>query len=422
VALFPLRRYFKAAAPDGGDDRSAGRTLHPADFSPRLATRLLILQPTPFCNIDCDYCYLPDRNSRARMDLDTVALAVRRLVEDGLAGRELTVVWHAGEPLVLPREYYEQAFDVIRDAAGDACSVSHSIQTNATLIDDRWCEFLQRSDVRLGISLDGPAAIHDLHRRTRSGKGTHAAVMRGVEALQRHGVRFHVIAVATADALAEADAICRFYVEHGMREVGFNFDEAEGVHAHSSLSGNEPSHRAFIDRMLELSIGLGDRFRVRELAYAYRLIADGLPSYVWQHDDFPDNAQTIPFAIVSVAWNGDFSTFSPELLGQPCAAFDNFILGNVGRGSYLSCTSGDVFRRLWADVQAGVAACRRSCVYFAHCGGGAPANKFYENASVASAETLYCRAMIQRPFDAVLARLETDLKLRPAALHERGAA
>ena len=50
------------------------------------STRLLILQPTPFCNLDCDYCYLPNRDDTRRMSIATVRLAAQRLVDDGLAG------------------------------------------------------------------------------------------------------------------------------------------------------------------------------------------------------------------------------------------------------------------------------------------------------------------------------------------------
>ena len=100
----------------------------PADFSPALRTRLLILQPTPFCNIDCDYCYLPQRDSTARMSLDTVRLAAERLRDDGLAGPELTVVWHAGEPLAMPIAFYDDAAAVLNEVLAPACVVMHSIQ------------------------------------------------------------------------------------------------------------------------------------------------------------------------------------------------------------------------------------------------------------------------------------------------------
>ena len=149
--------------------------------------------------------------------------------------------------------------------------------------------------------------------------------------------------------------------------------------------------------------------RVRELVNALQLIAKPLPQVQWQGVALPDNAQTWPFALLSVAHNGDFSTFSPELLGQPAAIYDDFVIGNVATSGYLDAARGSAaFARLWHAVQRGTEACRSSCAHFNYCGGGAPANKFYENGDIASAETLYCRTMIKRPFDAVLAQLERD--------------
>ncbi len=69
------------------------------------------------------------------MSIDTLRHAAQRLVDDGLAGRELTVVWHAGEPLVMPIDFYRQAFEMIAGVLGATTSVSHALQTNATLID-----------------------------------------------------------------------------------------------------------------------------------------------------------------------------------------------------------------------------------------------------------------------------------------------
>lgn len=378
------------------------------DFDPPLRTRLLILQPTPFCNIDCDYCYLPNRDSTARMGMETVRLAAQRLVDDGLVGESLTVVWHAGEPLVLPPDYYEQAITTIVQIVGSGCEVSHSIQTNGMLINDAWCDLFVRHHIRVGVSIDGPADLHDLHRKTRSGKGTHATIVRGMELLRRRGIPFHVIAVVTSASLDRADDLFDFFTAQGVAEAGYNFDEAEGQHDESSLSGREEAHRAFLERTLERSILSVGGLRVRELANAYRLIAGEPPMYSWLGERWPDNGQTLPFALVSVAWNGDFSTFSPELLGQRSAEFGDFVLGNVDQESYLASARGEQFRRLWSAIQRGTLACRASCAYFNYCGGGAPANKLYENGSFASAETLYCRAMFKRPFDVVLERLERE--------------
>jgi uncharacterized protein len=371
-------------------------------------TRLLILQPTPFCNIDCDYCYLPGRDNTAKMSLNTVRLAAQRLLDDGLAGPSLTVVWHAGEPLVMPADFYREAFAIIATVLGPVTRVTHSMQTNATLIDDAWCGFFQQHAVRVGVSVDGPAALHDLHRRTRAGKGSHALVLRGLERLRAHGIAHHAIAVVTQATLAHADGFFDFFEQQGIREVGCNFDEAEGRHEASSLAGAEEAHATFLQRLLERSLASGGHVQVRELASAYRLVAEPLPQYAWCGESWPDNPQVMPYALLSVAWNGDFSTFSPEWLGQPSADFSDFVLGNVEQGGFLACQRTENFQRLWRAVAAGTAACRRSCAWFNFCGGGAPVNKLYENADLASTETLYCRSMLQRPLETVLRRIEQE--------------
>jgi uncharacterized protein len=401
-------RWFPRRSPSSAVSAADAHRFDSADFSPALRTRLLILQPTPFCNINCDYCYLPERDSSARMSLATVKRAAERLRDDGLAGPELSVVWHAGEPLTMPLAFYDEAVAVLQAVFGPACAVSHSIQTNATLIDDGWCALFKRHAMRIGVSVDGPADLHDAHRRTRTGRGTHERVRRGMARLRAHGIAFHAIAVVTPATFAQADAFFDFFVAQGVTEVGCNYDEAEGLHAHSSLAGHEGAHAAFLARLLERSIDSGGSLRVRELAMALQLVSRPLPTWNWQGHDWPENAQTLPFALVTVAHNGDFSSFSPELLGQPSAEFSNFILGNVAACSYLDSARGEVFTRLWDAVLRGTRECERSCAHYGFCGGGAPANKLYENGALASGETLYCRTMLKRPFDTVLARLERD--------------
>lgn len=342
------------------------------------------------------------------MSLDTVRHAAERLLTDELLAETLTVVWHAGEPLAVPPSFYESAIAIIQEVLGSTCRVFHSIQTNATLINDAWCALFKRHDIRVGVSVDGPAALHDSHRRTRTGSGTHDLVVRGMELLRTHGIPFHAIAVVTDATLAHADAFFDFFLQHQVQEVGCNFDEAEGTHNHSSLSDKEEAHAAFVARLLDRSIANDGRLRVRELANAFQIIAHDVPTYQWDGQTWPDNAQVMPFALLSVAWNGDFSTFSPELLGQRSEEFADFILGNVERDGYFASTNSERFSRLWNAVIRGTEACRKTCAYFKFCGGGAPVNKLYENGDLSSAETLYCRTMFKRPLDAVLQRLEKD--------------
>src|SRR5499426_2697846 len=196
---------------------------------------LLVLQPTPFCNLDCTYCYLPDRSNRKRMRPEVLERTFARVAESDLVSRPYTVVWHAGEPMVLPAAFYEAAFATAARFAHPEHGIVHSFQTNATLIDEHWCDLFLRFDVRVGVSVDGPAFLHDARRTTRSGRGTHSRVMRGIDALRRAGVPFHVITVLTREALDYPDEIHAFYVEHGIEHVGFNVEEIEGPNVCSSL-------------------------------------------------------------------------------------------------------------------------------------------------------------------------------------------
>ena len=74
---------------------------------------LLVLQPTPFCNIDCSYCYLPDRQSTRQMSLRTLEQTLHWVFASGLVRGPFTILWHAGEPLVMPVAFYQQAGELI---------------------------------------------------------------------------------------------------------------------------------------------------------------------------------------------------------------------------------------------------------------------------------------------------------------------
>lgn len=197
---------------------------------------LLIIQPTPFCNIDCSYCYLPDRGNRKQLTTDTLSWLCRRVFTSPFLGERLSIVWHAGEPLVLPPAYYREAFAIIDQYVPGTLAVNHCIQTNGMLISDEWVELITERGINVGISIDGPQPYHDQHRVTRSGKGTFAATLNGIRQLQRADVDFHVISVLTAESLGAADEFFDFYVANGIKRVGFNVEEIEGPHRQSSFN------------------------------------------------------------------------------------------------------------------------------------------------------------------------------------------
>ena len=98
-----------------------------------------------------------------------------------------------------------------------------------------------------------------------------------------------------------------------------------------------------------------------------------------------------PFAILSMDHAGNLATFSPELLGQASAEYGDFIIGNVHNDAFAELPGHPMLARMTAEIQAGVAMCRRECAYFDLCGGGEPVNKLAENGSFASSATDHCR-------------------------------
>ena len=380
--------------------------------------QLLVVQPTPFCNIDCRYCYLPDRTNKAVVADETLKNLFSQVFASGWAKEGLSVVWHAGEPMVLPIDFYRRAFRLIDELKPAGLSVTHSFQTNGTLIDDAWCDFLGEANVSVGVSIDGPQRLHDKNRVTRSGRGTFDKTIAGVRLLRRRGVPFHVISVLTAESLAAPDEMFDFYLAEGIEHVCFNVEESEGDHRSEAFAdaGIDRAYYRFLSEFWRLSAAHPGRLNfIREIDDAQRNV------FRPQEAGF-FNQLAVPFAVTSMDWTGNIATFSPELLGLKNAEYQDFVLGNVNRGQLAEMADAPLLARMKADIDAGIALCRDTCEYFSVCGGGEPVNKLFENGSFASAETTYCRMTKMRVTDLVLDRLErvnaTGEGFRLAALVE----
>jgi uncharacterized protein len=374
---------------------------------------ILVLQPSPFCNIDCDYCYLPDRTSTRRMAPEVLRAAVQKTYASGLVRDSLSLIWHAGEPLAVPISWYENAFATVRDSAPPDAKIQHSFQSNGTLITQKWCDFIKAHRICIGLSIDGPAVLHDAHRKTRTGRGTHAEAVRGLRLLRANDIPFHVIAVVTRDALGEAEAIYDFFEAEGVDQLGFNIEEEECGHTASSLRGAQDDRvRAFYETLFRRQKERGT-ILIREFDSAEEKIRSGCSL---RNVPFPwVNEQVRPFGIVSVDCAGNFSTYSPELLGMTVEPYGPFAFGNVLADDFADALESEKFRAVFRDVQEGLTRCAATCAYYGYCGGGAPANKYYENGTFASTETMYCRYSVQMPLDIVLAEMERDLQLaRPS--------
>jgi len=347
---------------------------------------LVVLQSTGFCNIDCAYCYLPDRaNPRQTMELSTVGEVARLIFDPSLLKHDLDIVWHAGEPLTLSPDYYTQAIEIIEQRRPRDINVHYGIQTNGTLIDNIWIDLFERYRITVGVSLDGPRDLHDRYRKHRNGSGSHDRTTAGIAKLQARGYPFHFIGVVTTPSLSRGSELIDYYRRFGPTAIGLNTEELEAQNTHSSLYENcdRKTFERFIGEvLLEAARPSDTPIALRDFQRTISSLVAGAPE---------DNDQVIPLRILNIAHNGDISTFSPELLALRAEARQRFIFGNVHQCRGLrDILSDDRFVAAYREIRRGVENCANECEYFQYCGGGAPVNKLSEKGSLESTETTYC--------------------------------
>src|SRR6202453_3524087 len=140
----------------------------------------VVVQPTPFCNINCSYCYLPQRNVKTVMSQDTIVTLFSKLFSSGWMRPNVTIIWHAGEPLVVPVAFYQTAFEAIESLRPGAIEIRHSVETHGVVIPPAGCDLFKTWNVGVGVSIDGPKHWHDAHRVTLSARGTFDRAIEGV--------------------------------------------------------------------------------------------------------------------------------------------------------------------------------------------------------------------------------------------------
>src|ERR1700733_1740653 len=129
----------------------------------------LILKVAERCNLNCSYCYMynhEDQSYRTKPPFMSAAV-FERVLElsksycDRHAPHSIWLVFHGGEPTLLGVDRFSARVRRATEVLGDQLA-GISLQTNGLLVDDQWCDVLLENKVEVGVSLDGPASIHDI--------------------------------------------------------------------------------------------------------------------------------------------------------------------------------------------------------------------------------------------------------------------
>ena len=166
----------------------------------------VLAKPTgAVCNLDCKYCFFLSKEelypgSTFRMRDEVLDAYIQQMLQSQQA-KEVVVAWQGGEPTLMGLEFFERSMACVARHRTHGQQVTHTIQTNGTRLDQAWCAFFKRHDFLVGLSLDGPRAMHDAHRVDKRGGGTFDRVMRGWDLLRAGEVDVNILCtVHTANA------------------------------------------------------------------------------------------------------------------------------------------------------------------------------------------------------------------------------
>lgn len=279
----------------------------------------VLAKPTgAICNLDCTYCFFLSKEQlypgdRFRMSDDLVTTYLTQLIAAHLT-REITIAFQGGEPTLMGVDFYRRLVAKAKEIAGPQRILEFTLQTNGTLLDDEWCEFLAAENVLVGLSLDGLPVMHDAYRVDKQGRPTYERVKAAWELLQRHNVATNVLCSVHA---ANAD--------HGL-EVYKHFRDDLGVRFIQLIPIVE---RATPELIVQADAGWGERASERPL-----YVQDG--SLVTERSVTPEQ------------W-GNFLT----------AVFDEWVRNDVGE---VFVPSFDAALAAWLGMQSSM------CIFSETCG------------------------------------------------------
>jgi uncharacterized protein len=153
----------------------------------------------PLCNLDCTYCFylekeeLFPKNENFKMSDEVLESYIRQYIE-AQDVPEISFAWQGGEPTLLGVDFFRKVVALqARYANGKV--IQNALQTNGTLLNDEWGEFLAENRFLVGLSLDGPPKLHDAYRVDKKGGKTYARVVAGLRMLKKHQVEFNTLTV-----------------------------------------------------------------------------------------------------------------------------------------------------------------------------------------------------------------------------------
>ncbi|MDI6719833.1 MAG: anaerobic sulfatase maturase [Methanomicrobiales archaeon] len=328
------------------------------------------------CNLDCAYCFFlkkerlyPDSNFRMT---DAVMEAYIRQTIEGHRVPRVTIAWQGGEPTLMGLDFYRRSVDVQKKYRKPGTLIENTFQTNGVLLDDAWCQFFHDNHFLIGLSMDGPAELHDIYRRDKSGHGTFERVLDAALLLQKHKVEFNILCTVNRRNADHPLDVYRFFRDElGVQYIQF-IPIVERNSERGYQEGNTVTDRSVRpDQWGRFLIGIFDEWIRRDVGRMFVLNFDGaLAGWLGMAGTVCIFGPTCGLG-VALEHNGDL--YSCDHFVEP-----RYYLGNILQTPLTELVASEKQRAFGRAKRDTLPLYCRECEFMAICNGECPKNRFLE--------------------------------------------
>lgn len=318
---------------------------------------ILIKPSSSACDLNCRYCFYKDEAANRELsfagmlDDETTEILIKKAL--GQAGGSCSFLFQGGEPTLRGLDYYRRFLELEKKYAPAGLNIYHSLQTNGLHIDDEWAEFLAKNGFLTGLSLDGPAEIHDRNRCFPDGGGSFNKVMKAAGTLKRHGADFNILAVVTGQNAKKCEKTYNFFKKNGFRYLQF-IPCLEPLTAERGSTGyalSDEDYGRFLIRLFDLwytDLQRGDYISIRYF--------DNLVTML--RGRAPEACNMAGRCSLQFVVEGDGTVY-------PCDfyALDGYEIGNIKKDSFTDMASSQAAKRFTEASVCVPDECRTCCWY-----------------------------------------------------------
>lgn len=309
------------------------------------------------CNLKCDYCFYHQRsqNNNRLMSYDTL----ETLIKEGCDHSPICIqfIWHGGEPLLAGLEFFEKIIEFQNKYRKNGQNIVNRVQTNGTLIDEKWAKFFHSNRFRIGISLDGPKNLHNIFRKYPDKDGSFDATWQGIQTLKQNYVVPGIIAVINSVNVKFPQEMFEFFINSELKNLVFNpamvKDDISGFP--TGMVAEPMDYSNFINKIFDLWLERDDsKTEIRQIKSIIHALIGGK----YRSCRFKSECQKYP----TIEYNGDIFPCDSE------AQSKSICFGNIEQGlGYIF--SSEIYKEYEKKIQQIRTGCL-NCQWYKICHGG----------------------------------------------------